>query len=82
MSAKPIPFPINEKQEQVERRKKAEGRSDTLYIAGAILVAAGVGMIRFYLAPIALGFFCLLLPALELATGFVRGLRAPQPGRR
>jgi hypothetical protein len=34
-----------------------------------------LGEIRFYLAPIAAGCFAMLLPILELTTGFVRGLR-------
>jgi len=36
-------------------------------------------MIRIRYGLIALGAFCLLLPMLELATSFIRGLRAQQP---
>jgi hypothetical protein len=87
MSSQPIPIGSNRQQHETEllkKRERAARRSDTLYIAGAVLVAAGLGLIRIYLAPIALGVFCLILPGLELATGFIRGLRAPHSpqGRR
>ena len=73
-----LPVPINRQQQTDElkaKQKRAAQRSDALYIAGAVLIAAGLGWIRLYLAPIALGVFCLVFPVLELATGFIRGLR-------
>jgi hypothetical protein len=86
MSSQPIPIGTRQQQEAelLKKRRRSARRSDALYIAGAVLVAAGLGCIRFYLAPIALGVFCLILPGLELATGFIRGLRAPHSsqGRR
>jgi len=63
------------------QQRRAARRSDALYWAGVVLVACGLGEIRFYLAPIAIGFFCLVIPSLELAAGFIRGLRAA-PGQR
>lgn len=85
MSSQPVPLDRAPRPKAIEQQKKAaaqERRSDALYIAGAVLVAAGLGCIRFYLAPIALGVFCLVLPLLELTTGFIRGLRAPGASRR
>lgn len=67
------------KEEQEQKAKKAARRSDVLYFAGAALVTAGVSMIRIRYGLITLGAFCLLLPMLELATSFIRGLRAQQP---
>ena len=74
------PVPISQPTTQAEdakiQRRRAERRSDALYVAGGVLISAGLGFVRFYLAPIALGVFCLVFPALELTTGFIRGLRA------
>jgi hypothetical protein len=83
MSTQPVP--INRQQQVDElkaKQKRAARRYDVLYWAGVVLVACGVGEIRFYLAPIAIGFFCLVIPSLELAAGFIRGLRAPNATRR
>jgi hypothetical protein len=77
MSAQPVP--IDKQQEEVKRRRRAEFRSDALYVAGALLVTAGMAMIRIRWGFIAAGLFCMLLPLLELATGFIRGLKAPAP---
>jgi hypothetical protein len=66
--------------EQVRRRKS--WKDDALYLAGALLVTAGLAMIRIQFALLVAGGFCLLFPLLELATGFIRGLRAPQGPRR
>lgn len=83
MSTQPVPINhLRQSDEMKAKQKRAARRSDALYVAGAVLVAAGLGCIRLYLAPIALGAFCLLLPLLELATGFIRGLRAPNSSRR
>jgi hypothetical protein len=89
MSAQPTPIaqqPRSAEDRAALLKKQADQarRSDAFYIAGAVLVAAGLGWIRIYLAPIALGCFCLLFPLLELTTGFIRGLRAPHgsQGRR
>jgi len=76
----PAPLPPTPKQiEQAKRRKSF--RDDVLYYAGAVLVTLGLGEIRIYLAPIALGCFCLLTPLLGLAQSFLRGIRA-SGGRR
>jgi len=72
------PITVNRQQQTEElkaKQKRAGQRSDALYIAGAVLIAAGLGWIRICLAPITLGVFCLVFPVLELATGFIRGLR-------
>jgi hypothetical protein len=87
MSTQPIPIAANQQQQAaalLKKQQRSARRSDALYVAGALLVAAGLGCIRFYLAPIALGVFCLIFPGLELATGFIRGLHAPhtQQARR
>lgn len=81
MSAQPIPIAqqsraAEERAALLKKQAEHSRRSDLLYIAGAVLVAAGLGWIRLYLAPIALGCLCLVFPVLELATGFIRGLRA------
>jgi hypothetical protein len=79
------PVAINRQQQADELKlqlKRSARRSDALYISGAVLVAAGLGWIRLYLAPIALGAFCLVFPALELATSFVRSLRSSHAPRR
>lgn len=68
--------------EQKKRQAMQERRSDVLYIVGGLLVAFGLGCIRYYLAPIALGCFCLIFPSLEIAKGFIRGLRSPVGGLR
>jgi hypothetical protein len=47
-----------------------------MYVTGAVLVTAGAAMIRPWAALFAAGAFCLLVPMLQLVTGFVRGLRA------
>lgn len=73
MSAQPIP--IATKQEELAKRRRAELRSDVLYIAGALMVTLGVSLFHIRWGLIAGGSFCMLLPLLELATGFIRGIR-------
>ncbi len=80
MSAQPIP--ISKLEELTKRKRAAELRSDVLYIAGAVMVTVGLGMLRIAAGLIAGGCFCLLLPCLELATGFIRGLHAWRPRSR
>lgn len=83
MSTQPVPIARPVQPEELKaQRKRAALRSDLLYWSGVVLVAAGLGWIRHYLAPIALGVFCLLFPVLELTTGFIRGLRAPHAQQR
>jgi hypothetical protein len=85
MSTQPVSIsqPTTQAEDAKIQRQRAERRSDALYIAGGVLISAGLGFVRFYLAPIALGIFCLVFPALELITGFIRVLRAPHnPQRR
>lgn len=75
---RPLPTPERSKAEEIAKKKRrAEIRTDALYVAGALLVTAGVAKIRPSWGLIAAGFFCMLLPLLELATGFIRGLRMP-----
>lgn len=64
------------------REKRHARRADALYVAGAALVTLGAGMIRFYLAPIAAGCFCLVFPAIDLLLGFSRGARAAATPRQ
>ena len=81
MSAQPMPAsPQIRKEEQERLRRRSERRSDVLYFAGAALVTVGVGMIRIRYGLIAAGTFLLLLPLLELATSFIRGLRGQRRG--
>ncbi len=79
MSAQPIPI---DKLQLEAKRRRAEIRSDALYVSGALMVSAGLGLIRVHFGLIAAGGFCLILPCLELATGFIRGLKAPLPRGR
>lgn len=58
-----------------EQRRKAGRRSDLMYVSGAGLITAGVGLFRIRYGLIAAGVFLLLPPLLELASGFLRGLR-------
>ena len=76
MSAQPIP--ITKQEELAKQKRRAEFRSDALYVAGAVLVTTGVCMVRISWGLIAGGMFCMLIPLLELATGFIRGLRTPR----
>lgn len=69
-------------EEAAQAKRRSELRSDALYIVGAMLVTAGVAMVRVKLALMTAGAFCLLFPLLELATGFIRGLRIPPQLRR
>lgn len=69
-----------EKERLAELQRRREFRTDVLYIAGSSAVSMGLAMVRPYLGIIAIGLFCLLPPVLELASGFIRGLR-PGPRR-
>ncbi|HEY3972332.1 MAG TPA: hypothetical protein VGM18_04960 [Candidatus Sulfotelmatobacter sp.] len=86
MSAKPVSISDlggqNEKDKLLKAKRRSELRDDVLYVAGALLVTAGVGLLRISWAFIAAGFFCMLLPLLQLATGFIRGLRSIPSGSR
>jgi hypothetical protein len=79
MSAQPIPIA---KQEQIAKKQRADFRSDALYVAGAVLVTAGVALIRVRLGLIVGGCFCLLLPLLEIVGSFIKGLRRPALARK
>lgn len=85
MSAQPVSLnrgTPNADELKAQQRRHAR-RADALYIAGALLVVMGAGMIRLYLAPIAAGVFCLVFPVIDLLTGFTRGARATMhQGRR
>lgn len=82
----PQPIPIRPKQPQTpdeqaraaakKKAARAEFRKDALFIAGSLLCTAGAGMVRIWLGFLTAGFFCLLTPSLDLAIGFIRGLRA------
>lgn len=81
MSTQPV-VPITQNKEQREQaRRRAEIRSDVLYATGGVLVSIGLGMIRVRYGLIAAGGFCLLAPLLELASAFLKGLRAPRAAR-
>jgi|HubBroStandDraft_6_1064221.scaffolds.fasta_scaffold00550_7 hypothetical protein len=82
MNTQPVPITRQQITELRAKQKRAEWHSDALYVAGAVLVAAGVGCIRSYLALIALGVFCLVFPSLQLVTSFIRGLRRLPAARR
>jgi hypothetical protein len=75
MSSQPIQMPIPKQEELAKAKRRAALRSDLLYLAGAVLVTIGVGLIRVKFGLITAGGFCLLPPGLELASGFIRGLR-------
>jgi hypothetical protein len=76
MSAQPIP--ITKQEELAQKKRRAEFRSDALYIAGSLLVTAGVSLVHISWGLVTGGCFCMLLPLLELATGFIRGLKTPR----
>jgi hypothetical protein len=73
MSAQPMPRPVPE--QEIERRKKHSNKADVLYVVGALLVTAGVSLIKVHYGLIVAGGFCMLMPLLELAVGFVRGIK-------
>jgi hypothetical protein len=75
----PQPATLKPTAEQLAKAKRrAEQRSDLLYVGGGVLVTAGVAMIRLKFALMTAGAFCLVFPVLELTAGFIRGLRVPQ----
>ncbi len=78
MSAQPIPIAKQppSKEEAAKAQRRASFRDDAMYIAGAVLVTVGAGMVRPWAAFFAAGVFLLLIPVLQLVTGFIRGLRA------
>jgi predicted Co/Zn/Cd cation transporter (cation efflux family) len=63
---------------QKREARRRELRSDLLYVAGALLVVCGIALRSFSIAIIFAGIFSLLMPMLELASGFIRGLRRPR----
>lgn len=73
MSAQPIP--IEKAAELARARRHAEVRADALYVVGASLVTIGIGLMEFKFALIVAGCFCLLPPVLQLASGFLKGIR-------
>ena len=73
MSSNPVPIDRQTREQQV--RARASRRADALYICGAALVSTGVAHVKVEFGMIAAGGFCLLLPVLELASSFIRGLR-------
>jgi hypothetical protein len=76
--AAPTPISQPEREKLAIAAKRKDQRSDILYYAGSALVAVGLGTIRIGFGLIAAGAFCLLPPVLELASGFLKGLRAPR----
>lgn len=78
----PAPISAPEREKMIRAIERKDKRSDILYYAGSIFIAAGLGMIRVSYGLIAAGAFCLLPPMLELASGFLKGLRSgPQRSR-
>ena len=75
-----VPVSIGDQDQRAKRlRDQAEcqaRRSDALYVAGGACVTIGVGFFDWKISVIVAGLFCLLPPMLELASGFVKGLRA------
>lgn len=74
MSTQPIHITPEVKEAQA-KAKAHENQADWLYIAGGILVVVGIALHSIATALIVAGGFCLLCPMLELAAGFIRGLR-------
>jgi hypothetical protein len=75
MSSSPFKVPKAPNAQQQAAQQKHSRTADVLYIVGACLVTIGVGLHAVRFGLIAAGTFCLLLPALELAAGFISGLR-------
>jgi hypothetical protein len=73
MSSNPLPIDRHTREQQA--RARASWRADALYVCGAAMVSAGVGLVKVEFGLIAAGGFCLLLPVLELTSSFIRGLR-------
>lgn len=74
------PVSIGDQDERARRLKdqiaRQAMRSDALYVAGAVFVTAGTGFFNWKVSLIVGGLFFLLPPLLELASGFVKGLRS------
>ena len=68
------PVPKQREQLDAKARARVSWRADALYICGAVLVTAGVGLVKVKFGLITAGGFCLLLPVLELTSSFIRGL--------
>lgn len=64
-----------EKAKREIQTKRHAQRADALYVAGAAVVTVGVGLMEWKWALIVGGAFLLLPPLLELASGFIKGLR-------
>jgi hypothetical protein len=78
MSSQPTQMPVSpqvRKDDQERKRARAARTSDLLYFAGAALVTVGAGMHSIRIGLITAGAFLLLMPMLELATSFIRGVR-------
>ena len=58
-----------------EQHERQAQRSDALYVAGAAFVSVGVGFYSWKISLVVVGMFCLLPPVLELASGFLKGMR-------
>lgn len=60
-----------------ENQKRAERRADLMYFAGAGTIAIGVATIHFPAGRglVTAGAFVILLPLLEIASSFIKGLR-------
>lgn len=78
MSTQPLQMPAARptKEDLAKAKRRSEFRNDALYVAGALLVTAGVSLVHISWGLMAGGFFCMLLPLLELASGFIRGVRS------
>lgn len=62
-------------EEKKSAEEKRARRSDALYFSGAVLITAGIAAFNWKLGIISAGQFCIALPALEIISGFIRGLR-------
>jgi hypothetical protein len=77
---------LPERERILAETKRHNAHSDALYVGGALLVSLGIGMIRIRYGVIAAGVLALIPPMLELASGFLKGLRqsgarVSQPGQ-
>lgn len=57
-------------------KKPLVDRKDLLFLLGGLLVVAGVGVHSLSRGLITAGILLLAVPALELVSGFIRGLRS------
>jgi hypothetical protein len=81
MSTSPLPVRrMPDTAEQKQHRDRAALRSDAMYFAGAWLMSAGAWLFRHWVGLVVFGLFLALPPLLELASGFLKGLRS-RPSR-